>query len=104
MQLSNRPERGARDVRLAASRRERALDRGAQLALVRASGSAVEVGVAEALVLHVGDQAGLVEMVELDGVQPGAQQATRICRRDRAARVVRTVARIALAEQALAPC
>ncbi len=52
----------------------------AQLALVRAAGPAVQVGVAEALLLHVGDQPGLVEVIEPDGAQPRPQQAAGVGR------------------------
>ena len=54
------------------------LDGRAQLALVQAARAAVEVGVAEVVLLHVFDQAALVEVVELDRRQPRAQQAARI--------------------------
>jgi hypothetical protein len=50
----------------------------AQLALVHATRAPVEVGVAEVLALHVGDQIALVQVVELDRAQPRAQQAARV--------------------------
>jgi len=77
---------------------ERVLDCDAQLALVRAARASVEVGVREAVVLHVGDQAGLVELVELDGGEPCVQQAARVARRDCATSVELAVARVTLAE------
>ena len=74
-------DRGARrSSPLAAGGGERVLDRDAQLALVRAARAPVEVCVAEAVILHVRDQADLVEVVELDGAEPRVQQAARVGR------------------------
>ena len=56
---------------------------------------------AEVLILHVGDQADLVEVVELHRGEPGAQEATRVGGREGPAAVDRAVARVALAQQAL---
>ena len=63
MQASNRPARGAATSAPSPAAASSAPSTArAQLALVRAAGAPVEVGVAEALVLHVGDQAALVEL------------------------------------------
>ena len=59
---SNRPPAAASAPLAGGRGRHRRSDRLAQLALVRAAGSPVEVAVAEVLVLHVGDQAALVEV------------------------------------------
>ena len=57
--------------------RQDAVDRARELALVGAPGAAEEVGVAEVLVLQVGQQLALVE-AQVDGVQPGVQQRARV--------------------------
>ena len=54
-----------------------AVDRAGELALVRAAGAAEEVGVAEVLVLQQREQVALVE-AQVDGLQPGVQQAARV--------------------------
>ncbi len=71
----------------------------AQLALVCAAGATVQVGVSEALVLHVRDQPALVELVEPDCGEPRAQQApgvggVEVCADG-------AVARLALTQQTL---
>ncbi len=70
----------------------------AQLALVDPAGPAVEAGVAEALVLHHREQPLLVEVIELDRAQPGAQQAARVIRGEIARHGA--VARVGLPQQA----
>ena len=55
---------------------------------------------AEVLLLHVGDQAARVEVIELDGVQPRPQQAAGVLRRDRASTARASRSRLALREQA----
>ena len=64
----------AADAAQRAARRgvERGRDRAAEQALVRPRGPPVQVGVREAVVLHVGDEVGLGEMVEVNGGEPRA--------------------------------
>ena len=97
MQPSNRPSAAALTSASPRAARSAQLDRGAQLALVQAARAPVQVGVAEALVLHVGDQAALVEVVELDRGQPRAQQAAGVLGGEVAADGA--LARVALAQQ-----
>ncbi len=82
MQPSNRPLRGTHQIRGTVRGAHGLPDGGAQLALMHATGPAVQVGVAEVLILHVGDEAVLVEVVELHGAQPCAQQAAGVLGRE----------------------
>ncbi len=104
--LEDAPRRARRvdasRLRCARGRRDGLYDRlhgGAQLALVCAAGAAVQVGVGEALVLHVRDQPALVELVELDRGEPRAQQTPGVGGGEVCADGA--LARVALAQQAL---
>ncbi len=85
--------------------RRRPLDRERELALVQAARPAVEVGVAEVVLLHEGDQACSpavgIEVVELDGAQPCAQQAAGVLGGSVASRRPRRRAGVGVAQQAL---
>ncbi len=90
---------------------ERHLDRAAQLALVHPAGAPVQVGVAEIVLLHVGDQLlparlssvidgarRAIEVVEPDRAKPCAQQAAGVVGIEVVAH--RAATRVALAQQA----
>jgi hypothetical protein len=67
------PLGGGEHLGLAGGRAHRDVDRGAQLTLVQSAGAAEETGVAEIIGLHQVDQPALVEVVEFDRGEPGAQ-------------------------------
>ena len=91
--------RGGQHLGLATRGAQCQLDGAAQLALVQAARAPVQVGVAEIVGLHVCDQSGYIQMVELDGGQPGTQQAAGVLGRDCAAAAGGALTRIALAQQ-----